>query len=321
MSGLHPSAVITLDGRAFSAAEAALVGLRVDLSLGDAHDGAELLFSWLSPRTDLQPEGEVGIELGSDGSSTPVLNGLVAAVDRRPEGYLVSVLATPSRLTRLRAGRTYLQQSAADIVQDLLSSAEVAAGEIRSSLNLAAYHIDEGRTAWRHLRRLAELAACETSTAADGGLNFRPPKSGPAADHRLRYGADLLDWQLGPRAEGQAPAVVPHGAGSEAGGEKWYLLLGDPTGGEPQEPTRVVPALRDQEAAAVLAEGLRNRARRRSRGGTAMVVGNPAIRAGDLVELADMPNDEDELLRVVAVRHRLDGRLGFSTDLRLEAVP
>jgi hypothetical protein len=67
----------------------------------------------------------------------------------------------------------------------------------------------------------------------------------------------------------------------------------------------------------MLADALRNASARRARGGTIVAVGDPAIRAGDLVQLEGV-DGVAVLLRATAVTHVFD-RGGFRTALRVEA--
>jgi hypothetical protein len=302
----RPNAELTIDGRALSAAEAALESLRVELSVFELHDRFQARLGLLSPFLDV----------GDDVES--VLTGTVSAVERAPWGLLVEGLAASSALSTTRVGRSYVNQSAGDVVDDLVSGAGGTTGEVSATVTLAAFHVDERRSAWAHVRRLARLTGSEVSSAADGAVNFRPVRSG-AADRSLRHGADLIAWDVGPRDGGGAgPEVVPFGAASEQGTEKWHLLLREPEGSSPSGPVLVPAALRDRDSAQALADALAAAAVRGAVGGSLVVVGDGSIRAGDLVELTDMPTGEDAVLRVTAVSHLLAPGAGFRTTLTVE---
>jgi hypothetical protein len=204
------------------------------------------------------------------------------------------------------------------VVSDLVSSAGGTTGEVSASHQLAAFHVDERRSVWAHVRGLARLTGSELSCDPQGAVNFRPVKTG-SADHTARYGADLVTWDVGPRETGGAAvSVVPFGAASEEGTEKWHVLLREPDGGSPSEPTLVPGALRDRDAAQALQDALAAAAERRGKAGTLVLVGDNTIRAGDLVELTDMPSGEDATLRAVAVTHALARRGGYQTALSVE---
>ena len=205
MSIQRPDAELTIDGRALSAAEAALESLRIDLSLGGSHDRFQCRLGLLSPFLDVEPGAEAEVKLGYGDDLEPVLAGTVSAVERAPWGLLVEGLAATAALSTTRVGRSYVGQSAADVVNDLVSSAGGTPGEVSASATLAAYHVDERRSAWTHVRELARLTGSELSAGGDGSLNFRPVKTG-RADHTLRHGADLVAWDVGPAAAPARPS-------------------------------------------------------------------------------------------------------------------
>jgi phage protein D len=318
---LRPRLKITVDGQDLSASEAALVSLRVELRLGSMHDRFTAFLSHQSPVADLDAGTAVEIALGYGDATEAVFTGDVVAVERLAGVVCVEGLARTHALARTRAAQSYLDQTVADIVRDLLGKGGVDAGDIDASLKLAVHHVDERRTIWAHIVDLARLASCDLIAAADGSLDCRPPRSGPTPDHTLRHGADMLAWSVGPRTPlGDPPAVVPYGAASEAGAEKWHLLLREPDRGSPSAPTRVVEALRDRDGARALESGLQKAAQRRTLAGRIVIVGNSAIRPGDVLKLSDLPNGEDCIARALAVSHGFDGAAGFRTAIGLEGV-
>jgi phage protein D len=313
----RPAASLTIDGAALTGPEAALVRLDVELGVGGAHDRFRALVGHASPAAGTEAGAAAEVALGYGDEVEAVLTGTVTAVERAPAGVVLEGLAGTIALSHTRIGRSYVSVTAADVVQDLVSTAGATAGEVQAPLQLAAYHVDERRTAWSHVQTLAVLAACEVTSGGDGALNFRAPKTGPA-DHAYRYGADLVAWDVGPRdPPAPVPAVVPHGAASEQGAAKWHILLKEPDGGSPSAPTLVSAALRDRDGATAAQDGLERAAERRALGGYLLLAGDPVVRAGDLVELEEMPAGEDGTYRVTSARHLLDAA-GFRTLLRVE---
>jgi hypothetical protein len=233
---------------------------------------------------------------------------------------VLEALAGSAAASRVRVAHSYVRETVADIVADLLGQTDAQMGEVEAPLTLGAYHVDEQRPVWRHLHELARLASCEIGVDKNGAVNFRPPRKG-SGDHALRFGADLLSWSVGPASADMtpraAPTVVPYGAGSEAGAEKWHILLKQPEGAGPNGQILIPAALRDRDAAQAFQDGLAKAALRRGTAGTLTAVGDPSIRAGDLVELQDLPNSEDAVLRALAVSHVL-GSGGFKTLIRIE---
>jgi hypothetical protein len=318
MTVRRPEAAITLGGSALSGPQASMGEVRVDLGVGGAHDRFRGTVLRGSPVADAAPGDAITIELGDADGTDTVLTGEVTAVEKREWGAVVEGLAATAPLSRTRVAQSYLGQTVGAIVDDLVSAGQGTTGRVTATLELSAYHADDRRSVWAHLRELARLAGCELSCDPTGAVDFRPPRTGPA-DHTLRAGAELLAWSTGPRAPSDAELdVVPYGAASEEGTAKWHLLLKEPEGSSPTGPVLIPAALRAREGATALKDALTATTTRRKGRGQLIAAGDPAIRAGDLVELADMPAGEDATVRATAVTH-LFTRAGFVTVLRTEA--
>lgn len=315
----RPTVRLTIDGAARSAPEAALGAVQVDLGLAGTHDRVLVTLSRQSPFADAEVGASFALALGYGDDLTDVITGTVVAVETVAGGLVVEALAATSALSEAYVGQPYVRQSIADIVSDLISQAGASAGEIEAPLVLHAYHVDERRAVWSHLIELARLGSCDLGADATGAVVFRPVRQG-TSDHRLRHGAELLAWSIDRRAPGPAAiAVVPYGAASESGNDAWRLVLREPDGSPPTAPTAVHAALRDRDGAKALADGLGKRRDRRKVGGHLLVVGDAAVRAGDLVEVSDLPEGDPGLLRAVAVRHLLDAEAGFVSRIQVEA--
>jgi hypothetical protein len=316
----RPGAALTLDGDRLTAAEAALAALQVELGVGNAHDRFRAALGGISRFAGVAAGASAVVELGYGDDLETVLTGTVTSVERRPWGLVVEGLAATFSLSRTRLGRSYVSQTAGDIASDLVTSANGTAGEISSSLSLSAYHADERRSVWSHLCSLAQLAGCELSSEGDGSVNFRPPKSG-SPDHTFRHGAELVAWDVGPRDTVQTDiSVVPFGAASEQGSEKWHVVLREPDGGAPSDETLVPGALRDRDGAQTYEKALRDARTRRGSGGDVLVGGDAAVRAGDVLTLDDVPGAGSDPLRITAATHRLGGDTGFFTLMQVEGV-
>jgi hypothetical protein len=312
MSLGRPNALITIDGRSLTAAEAALVRLRIQMASG-VHDAAELTFWPGSKFAGTAPGAEISIALGNTGDEEDVWAGEVAAADASAEAVHLDAIGVTAALSRERKSQTYVSQTVADIVRDLAGS--VSVDEAESSLTLAAYSVDTRRTAWAHLRDLAQLVGADLASAPDGGLRFVPVREGPAKV-TLRHGAELLAWSLTHARTLEAETVAAYGAGSEEGAARWHWLRNDPAGSGGTG--AIVAAFRTKDGADALTEALAARAARAGVRGQLWIVGDPTIRVADLVEVKDAPTGDPGVLRVLSVRHELDSLAGFRTTLAVE---
>ncbi len=308
----RPDATISIDGQDLSLAESATATLFVVSTSTLAHDRATLTLGPGSPVLAVAPGARVEVSLGTSDLDA-VFTGAVARVAHQPWGTEVHALSASAALDAVRVGRAFRDQSIGDIVSNLLAEGGVNAGAIEGGPTLPVFYADEGRSAWRHLCRLAGLVLAELTSDASGAVNFRPPRSG-TADHTLRAGAELLSWAVGRRNELAAvPSVGPFSAASEQGADAWSLLHHDPGGSGAHH---VHPLLRDRDIAQVVDDATAVARSRAGDEGWATVMGDAAIRAGDLVELESIERAA-ATYRVVTSRHEI-GIDGFVTTMRLE---
>lgn len=318
MSRFTPMARITVDGQALTAPEAALLRAEVTLGLGPAHDRCWLELHALS-RNVPTPGGQVAVALGFDGEPEDVFTGTAVRVERRPHGAWVECFAPSWKLAQRRGAQAWVGQGAAQIVNDMLGDAGVDAGTVGADLDVAVFHADDRRTRWAHLVRLAQLAGCDVASTPAGALDVRPPRTGPARA-TLRRGAELIAWRAAVAAAGPAaPPVGPAGAASEAGAEQWHLPLASPAGETPEREAWVPGALRDRNSVRSAAQALADAAARRAVQGEALCWGQPKLRPGDLIKLAELP-DGDIDARITAITQVLDAG-GFATWIDFEGAP
>jgi hypothetical protein len=292
MSLSRPNARITLDGRTLGADEAALVRLRIDLGLDGAHDQASLQLWPRSKFADAAAGAKLQIELGERDSEEPVWSGEVDARRLQPQAVLLEGLAATVSLSREHKSQSYQDQTVADIV-------------------------DNRRSVWSHLRVLAGLVGADLGSAADGGLRFLPA-AGALLPVTLRYGAELLDWDLSLGSAPQPAEVAAYGSASESGDQRWHWLAHDPVGAGAAA-TRLPAALATRDGAQAIADALQKRAERAAVSGSLLSQGRPGLRPGDTVKVSGLPGADPGPLRVRAVRHSFDSRSGFLTRLQVEA--
>ena len=305
----RPHAVLTVDGRKLTAAEAGLVDVEVRLSVGGAHDSVRLRLWPGSKIAGAAVGARIEVDLGEVGDEVRVLTGEVVAARMTPMAVELEGLAATVALSRSRTVQSFVGVSVADVVRAL--AGEVTVDAVQADLTLEAYAVDDRRPAWAHLRRLAALVGAELGASAEGGLRFVPPQTGPG-EVTLRAGAELLGWRVGSQAAPTPPVVKAHGSASEQGSARWHWVRRDPGDGEP---VRVVGGFHTRDAADGLATALSAGARRGGVGGGGVGGGDPTLRAGDAIAFEGVAGLSAG--RAVEVVHRLDGR-GFCTELWVE---
>jgi hypothetical protein len=308
----RPSAIVTLANRRLTAAEAGLLSLRVVLTRG-THDTAEIILWPQTKFASAQPGDTVNVQLGLRGEEEDVWSGIVTGVERNSHALIVTGQANTVALSRERKSQTYVGQTVADVVRDLASSIDV--DTVDAPAELSYYAVDHRRTIWGHLLDLARLSGSEITCSAAGALRFLPERALPSST-RFRFGAELLSWRVGAAAVGTPPIFASHGSASEAGSEKWHWINPDPTSGAGGG--QVVGAFHARSLAEALSTAVETRFTRAGVVGQVELVGQAALRVGDVFSLSDLESGDPGSLRALAVTHTVDGAHGFRTVARVE---
>lgn len=303
----RPSARIEIAGQSLNAAEAGLHSAEISLGL-DRHTTARLTLWQGSKFNAAAPGDPITIALGPDGDETRVLTGQITGTGPQTATVTLEAEDATGALSRRRITRTLEEMTLCDIARELGQEAGVQV-EAESGDNLGVFYADPARTLWDHLRALAHLSGTHLVPTADGALALQATGTGR---HDLRYGAELLDWDL---TKGTAPVALVAGHHGGAGGH-WNWITADPLGDTP-DPARIHGVLSDRGTADTASAGAAARAAQATVTGTLMISGAPDIRPGDSLTLVDLPTGDPGGLRVLGVRHSLDGQLGFLTTLRI----
>lgn len=265
----------------------------------------------------------VSVQLGYGDSLETVFTGTVASVAHGLGRIEVEAVGALAQLAAWRVNLLYEQETAGGIVGDVLGRLNIAKGKVETGIKLPTFAMDDGRSAWAHLRGLASRCGFDFWADTDDKPQFRAYD--PADTHTLTYGADLLAWEHDARPAGWDGVVVlgesPAGQGQGDDASDW-LTKKEVKGTAGETSGRILriadPAARTPNLAADVAAGALVEWAVTARG-TARVLGAPAVKLGDAVSFEKLPvSDQNGDARVTAVRHRLDARGGFVTTLAWE---
>ncbi len=300
-----------------SAAHSRLVELRTLCALGTPVNTARIT---LAPAVGLTiaPEDEVAIEVGYEDELEPIFTGIVGAADWDIERVTVHAVGAFHRLVGARFNRFYEKSKAGDIVSDIAGLLDISTGTVESGLEFPAYAFSGGLNAYDSLRQLAQRCGFDLYADVDDQIVFAPYE--PAETHPFQYGVNILALRLDHPTDGITGAEIfgdspaSHGQGPDS--TSWLTKkevkgsAGDTGSGVWR---RFDPAVRTQEDAGRIAEAVLDALRSR-RACTLDVLGAPAARLGDAIEISSMPlDDQNGTFKITSVEHRLDIRKGFFT--------
>jgi uncharacterized protein involved in type VI secretion and phage assembly len=283
----------------------------------------------------------VTLSVASNENNTPakLLVGEVTALEKEHDGTgtvtTVRGLDKSHRLTRGRRVASYQQMTVSDVAQKVAQRAGLQVGEI-DSMSTVHPQLSQGNVSdWDFLRRLAADVGAEVAVV-EGKLEFRRPTEAagaPAANSKatedplvLELGRNLLRLRTVITSAEQVPqvevrgwdvaakravsAVAPAATTAAQVGAKPADLAG--TFGAPNLVATDMPYRTHGEvddAAKALAEQVA--------GGfaelEAVMRGNPKVRAGTAIALANAGKPFDGKYTVTATRHTFDPDTGYTT--------
>lgn len=316
---------------------------------------ADVLHVELESLSGVELEGEVTLALGYDGENERVFTGVVTEIRGGISGVTVTALGTLGALLELRTATTYKDRLVGAIVGDLIDQAGLEAGTVSSGPTLPRFVVDRRRSAFAHVKGLADRLGYELYADRDGRVMFHAlgddvgldagggllgagggalmaaaggalmAAAGGAGGEDYAYGKHLLDATAARKRKGPGGVQVGGESPTSSQGSAtahWLTtgdeeLRGEAGEGEPVL-TVVDAAARTKDLADRFAAGHLARAGRNARQLRVTVGGRPGLELGDAVSVSDRrgtPLSGRGYVR--ALRHELGGATGFVTRLRV----
>ena len=260
----------------------------------------------------------VNIGLGYADELVSVFSGEVDEVVPGVQQQQVKSLDAARKLQALRINQTYEQQTAGDIVADLAASAGVQIGEKQAGIEFFIYVIDDCKNGFEHILELATKIGFDFYVNADNQLVFEPLTEKTAVK-TFRYGIDVLQLEVFLRdATFEKVEVRGESPASSLGVDKSHWLVKSfedslgVAGSGPQTLHIQDPTIKTKAVADAVADGVLKSLTAEAVRGYLKTLGAPEVHLGDVIEVADFP---DEVLngsyRVRKIQHLFNQREGF----------
>lgn len=266
------------------------------------------------------PGDAITVTLTSGTVTARVLTASVQSVDSAVSQTRITGWNALQALASVRLNQVYQNQSLRQIVSDLAAQAGVTTGDVETGSTYPYLVVHDARSLLNHVLALAKRDGMDVYVDPDDRLTVKAfTKS--TADHVVRYAVDILDLETAryqPRSDrvlvsGESPA-------SNRGADSWHWLAKDltPFQGQVGQGSRTVAvqdgAVRTKDAADHLANSILRGARDRATWGRLRLLGNPAVKLGDAIEVRDAPKPElNATYKVVSVRHLFGKQHGYVT--------
>lgn len=282
--------------------------------------GQETAFGIQVRGNDITPGDTVTVELTAGEVNSQVMAADVQSVVSSLFKTRIIGTTVLEMLAQTRLNQIYENQSMNQIVNDLANQAGVSTGQIDTGSTYSCFVVHESRTLLEHIRQLALRDGMDVYADTDNKLTVSVFNKS-SADHIFRYGMEIIDMQISMndpvvnlvRISGESPA-------SNQGTDTWHWLVKDISSfqSEAGDEGRLLAiqdgAVRTKDAADSLAAAKLGAIKDQSILGRLKILGNPAVKLADAIEIQDAPKPElNGLFKVTEVHHILNKQSGFVT--------
>lgn len=318
---LHPKFKVQVGSASLESAGSEILDIAIRTSMDSAPGHFESTIKLGEKAGGFPNDEKVIVSLGYDKASsnqdlTVVFTGKIESMSNT--GPRVMVVSPLTRLYNLRIDRFYEKQYAGDIVNDLISEAQIQAENISNGIKFPSYIINRSKSAFEHISDLAKLCGFDFYTTNEAKAVFQEYEPNPA--HDIEYGKNILEIQL---VDQKPPVDSVKVAGSSPAGakgeDKHYWMtkknVEDKAGSGSNQVLIQNMALKDPTTAKAAA----NAALKRLRANTSInlkIFGNEKIMLGDTVKIQKVPQSSlNGEFQVREIEHILTKAEGFTTTL------
>ncbi len=288
--------------------------------LGLNDGSAEKAFSIQVRGNAINPGDPVTIELAVGDRSNKVITADVQSITSSFRQTVITGTTGKQKLANTRLNQIYENRTMFQIVKDLASQAEAEMGDVATGSTYAYFVVHESKSLLRHIRELAIRDGLDLYFDTENKLTLKAFEKS-SADHTFHYGIDILDLQLWKHQPTSNHLMVyGESPSSNQGSSTWHWLAKDlkPFRSEVGMGAHLLgisdSAVRTKDAADSLAKAKFGAMKDQASVGRIKILGNPMVKLGDAIEIADAPKPElNGLFKVVSVRHRYSKHDGFVT--------
>ncbi len=279
----------------------------------------------LAPEIEVnaKPEDEVKAELGYDDKLSVIFTGKASSIEQGVFYTRIDALSSFSSITAAYINVLYEKKDAGGIVSDLAGKFKIEKDKVEKGIKFPTYIIGDAASVWEHIFRLSKECGSDFYADSEDKLVFKPYKA--AKTHKFEYGVNILNLKRmsfnsfadGVEVYGESPAG--QGQGDDA--SSWFTKK-EVKGNSGRTSGKVIriaaPIARDKSLAKKIADNLMT-AYSAKESGEIRVIGFSEIKLGDGLKIDKMPQASyNGTFKPVAIRHRLNARNGFITDISYE---
>lgn len=322
---LKPSYKIEIDGEKFDE-NSGIISISLMLAINSINF-FQICFGSIDEKfKNLKVDAGVSISLGESDDLNEAFSGTIDKVDKMMEIQKLIIYGNNDikKLIKLRVNETYENQSSGEVVKDLAQKANVSVGEIEDGINFPIYFVDGVRNVYEHIKILSERNGFDFYVDENNKLHFKEYTKKKV--HKFNYGENIIKNKIYKKNLKYGGVVVYGESPSSFCGydtSSWITKREVKGSYQNEEGGFIIsdPSIKDKEAAENAAKAKFNLLSRNIYGNLT-VIGSPAVRIYDGIEIGEMENPEMNGEFVVSsIEHIIDKKEGFITNIEYFKVP
>ena len=282
--------------------------------------GGEPAFTTEVRGSEIKDGDAISAKLTAGEVSTIAFSGEVLSTDTGLGLTTINGASGAHRLATTRVNQVFENQAADRVIADLAGQAGATVGKVSASISYPYLVIDETRSVFDHIKALAMREGMECYFNADNELTVESfSKTSP--DHEFHYAIHILALETFISKPNTAHTrVYTESPASTQGQKTWHWLTKDSSAFQSEAGSGASllamsdGAIRTKDAADQLSVNKHGAIKDLSTRGRLKLLGNPAVRVADAIEVLGMAKPElNGLFKVTAVEHRFSKHEGYVT--------
>ena len=166
---------------------------------------------------------EINLSLGYDDNLNGVFKGKINSIKTTYKEISLRCMNSSWDLINQRVNKIYENQTAGNIVNDLVDYAGIDLGEIMDGLNFPFYIVEDDKNIYEHIRELANRCEFDDYITHENKLNFK--KYSRKNVHIIQYKKNLFDLLcFNHQSEFSSVKVFGESPSSTKGSDTWHWL-------------------------------------------------------------------------------------------------
>jgi phage protein D len=268
-----------------------------------------------SSKYKFEKQDVVNLKLGYDGKLIQTFHGFIDDVEAGISKVRLIAMGSSKCLVDIRINKLYQDQTAGDIVNDLLSEAKLEKEEIQDGISFPNYVVDERHNGYEHIIKLGERCGFDVYITEEGKLMFR--KFDSKKKFTMVYGVDILAIEFKKKAKLlESSTVFGESPASSQGAETYHWWAKEElkaTTGDGAARVVCDPTIKTRENAKRVSKALQEQLKY-NQYLSVFTLGKPEIQLGHTLVIEGLSYEQmNNEYEIIGLGHQMSKTMGFTS--------